>query len=184
MKQLKKWVKPVFWLGSYGCIFHGTGNSAQLCQNLRWGGVEPPTTPLGTPLYVDSLRTAFNKYFSKKFTWITWLKIGSTGWLFVQIIGWLMPVGTRPFVGSLTFRREIDTCCVLFASLSTCLKNVVPLYVPNLTFCFPALRDSDTISSNGKVDSTRQRQQLFRLRKWKRPKFQSRILLYTLFKRL
>jgi len=41
-----------------------------------------------------------------------------------------MPVGATTFVGSLTFRREIDTCCVLFASLSTCLKNVVPLYVP------------------------------------------------------
>jgi hypothetical protein len=29
-----KWVKPVFWLGCYGCIFHGTGNLAQFCQNL------------------------------------------------------------------------------------------------------------------------------------------------------
>jgi hypothetical protein len=25
-----KWIKPVFLLGCYGCIFHGTGNSAQL----------------------------------------------------------------------------------------------------------------------------------------------------------
>jgi hypothetical protein len=36
-----KWVKPVFWLGCYGCIFHGTWNSAQLCQNFGiswWGG--------------------------------------------------------------------------------------------------------------------------------------------------
>jgi hypothetical protein len=29
-----KWVKLVFLLGYYGCIFHGTGNSAQLCQNF------------------------------------------------------------------------------------------------------------------------------------------------------
>jgi hypothetical protein len=31
-----KWIKPVFWLRGYGCpsIFHGTGNSAQLCQNF------------------------------------------------------------------------------------------------------------------------------------------------------
>ena len=33
-KQIKKLVKAVFLLGCYGCIFHGTGNSAQLCQNL------------------------------------------------------------------------------------------------------------------------------------------------------
>jgi hypothetical protein len=41
-----KWVKPVFWLGCCGCIFHGTGNSAQLCQNFRisWGD-EPPKPP-------------------------------------------------------------------------------------------------------------------------------------------
>jgi hypothetical protein len=33
-----KWVKPVFWLGCYGCIFHGTGNSVQLCQHLGISG--------------------------------------------------------------------------------------------------------------------------------------------------
>jgi hypothetical protein len=49
-------VKPIFWLGCYGCIFHGTGNSAQLCQNfgisgVGWsGGFEPPKPPFGTPL--------------------------------------------------------------------------------------------------------------------------------------
>jgi hypothetical protein len=31
-----KWVKPVFWC--YGCIFHGTGNSAQLWQTLGISG--------------------------------------------------------------------------------------------------------------------------------------------------
>jgi hypothetical protein len=40
-------VKPVFWLCCYRCIFHGSGNSAQLCQNFGiffygGGGVEPP----------------------------------------------------------------------------------------------------------------------------------------------
>jgi hypothetical protein len=48
-----KWVKPVFLLGCYGCIFHGTGNFAQFCQNF---GVHPPTpqTPvLGTPQTTD-----------------------------------------------------------------------------------------------------------------------------------
>jgi hypothetical protein len=39
-KQLKKWVKAVFLLGCYGCIFHGTGNS----------GGWTPQTPSGTPL--------------------------------------------------------------------------------------------------------------------------------------
>jgi hypothetical protein len=33
-RSICKWVKPVFSLGCYGCIFHGTGNSAQLCQNF------------------------------------------------------------------------------------------------------------------------------------------------------
>jgi hypothetical protein len=44
-------VNPVFWLGCYGCIFHGTGNSAQLYQNLGISGGWPPqTSHLGTPL--------------------------------------------------------------------------------------------------------------------------------------
>jgi hypothetical protein len=41
-------VKPVFLLGCYGCIFHGTGNSAQLCQNfgILGEGFEHPISPL------------------------------------------------------------------------------------------------------------------------------------------
>jgi hypothetical protein len=41
-------MKPVFWLGCYGCIFHGTGNSAQLWQKFGiWEGVwlNPPNPP-------------------------------------------------------------------------------------------------------------------------------------------
>ena len=51
-QRLKKWVKAVFLLGCYGCIFHGTVNSAQLCQNFGIsGGVWTPQPPaLGTPL--------------------------------------------------------------------------------------------------------------------------------------
>jgi hypothetical protein len=33
-RSICKWVKHVFLLGRYGCIFHGTGNSAQLCTLL------------------------------------------------------------------------------------------------------------------------------------------------------
>jgi hypothetical protein len=44
-----KWVKPVFLLGCYGCILHGTGNSTRLCQNFGisgWGvGGCTPTSP-------------------------------------------------------------------------------------------------------------------------------------------
>jgi hypothetical protein len=42
-----KWVKPVFLLGCYGCIFHRTGNSAQLCQNfgISGGWFETPKPP-------------------------------------------------------------------------------------------------------------------------------------------
>jgi hypothetical protein len=40
-------VNPIFLLGCYGCIFHGTGNLAQLCQNLGMsGGVLTPQTPI------------------------------------------------------------------------------------------------------------------------------------------
>jgi hypothetical protein len=46
-------MKPIFWLGCYGCtsIFHGTGNSAQLWQSFRiseWGGgcLNPPKPTL------------------------------------------------------------------------------------------------------------------------------------------
>ena len=47
-KQLKKLVKAAFLLGCYGCIFHGTGNSGQLCQNFGIsgvGGFEHPKPP-------------------------------------------------------------------------------------------------------------------------------------------
>jgi hypothetical protein len=44
----------MFLLGCYTCIFHGTGNLAQLCQNFGIsgaGGLNPPTpSPLGMPL--------------------------------------------------------------------------------------------------------------------------------------
>jgi hypothetical protein len=33
-RSICKWMKRIFLLGSYGCIFHETGNSAQLCQNF------------------------------------------------------------------------------------------------------------------------------------------------------
>jgi hypothetical protein len=48
-------MKLIFGVGCYGCIFHGTGNSAQLWQNFgisRRRGVKPPQTPFGTPLLV------------------------------------------------------------------------------------------------------------------------------------
>jgi hypothetical protein len=46
-------MKPVFWLRCFGCIFHGTGNSAQLCENF---GLNPPN-PLS--LYANWLRQEF-----------------------------------------------------------------------------------------------------------------------------
>jgi hypothetical protein len=48
LHSICKWVKPILWLGCYGCIFHGTGNSAQLCQNfgISGEGLSPsPHTP-------------------------------------------------------------------------------------------------------------------------------------------
>jgi hypothetical protein len=39
---------PYFVLGCYGCIFHGTGNLAQLCQNFEisgWVWTSPPQHP-------------------------------------------------------------------------------------------------------------------------------------------
>jgi hypothetical protein len=42
-------MKPIFWLGCCGCIFHGPGNSAQLWQNFGISGVglnpPPPLVP-------------------------------------------------------------------------------------------------------------------------------------------
>jgi hypothetical protein len=49
----------VVLLGCYGCIFHGTGNSAQLCQNFGisgGGGGWTPQTPL-------SVRHWYQEYF-------------------------------------------------------------------------------------------------------------------------
>jgi hypothetical protein len=33
-----KWMKLIYWLCCYGCIFHGTGNSAQLWQYFGMSG--------------------------------------------------------------------------------------------------------------------------------------------------
>jgi hypothetical protein len=55
-------VKRVLLLGSYGCIFHGTGNLAWLCQNFGIsGGFEPakPPSPLGRPLTYFDIRGAY-----------------------------------------------------------------------------------------------------------------------------
>jgi hypothetical protein len=56
-----KWMKPVFVLGCYGCIFHRTGNSVQLCQNVGiWGGgFELPKPGVG---YTAGLFTVFSLY--------------------------------------------------------------------------------------------------------------------------
>jgi hypothetical protein len=65
-------MKPLFRLGCYGCIFHGTGNSAQLCQNFeisgRGEGMEQPKAPLYTPLVsaevrIERFRNAGKKLF-------------------------------------------------------------------------------------------------------------------------
>jgi hypothetical protein len=66
-----KWVKSVFLLDCYGCIFHGNGYSAQLCQNFRiWMGVEP--LPPGTPLLKFT-------YFQK------FLTTNCTQWIFITL---------------------------------------------------------------------------------------------------
>jgi hypothetical protein len=47
-RSICKWVKPVFLLGFYRCIFHETGNSPQLCQNFGISRVltlQPPLPP-------------------------------------------------------------------------------------------------------------------------------------------
>jgi hypothetical protein len=55
-----KWVKPVFLLGCYRCIFHRTGNSARLCQTSEfwWVGFEAPPSVrhcLDTSLYCSGI---------------------------------------------------------------------------------------------------------------------------------
>jgi hypothetical protein len=60
-------MKPVFVLGCYGCVFHGTGNSAQLWQNVGisgQGGAEPSQTPL-PPRHATDIGRVFWKYWIK-----------------------------------------------------------------------------------------------------------------------
>ena len=52
-KQLRKWVKAVFLLGCYGCIFRGTGEFGSALSKLRnFGGVWTPQTP--SPRYATA----------------------------------------------------------------------------------------------------------------------------------
>jgi hypothetical protein len=48
-------MKSVFWLRYYGCIFHGIGNSAQLCQNFGISGRVGGWTPQILPRYATAL---------------------------------------------------------------------------------------------------------------------------------
>jgi hypothetical protein len=64
-----KWVKPIFSLGCYGCIFHGTGNSAQLCQNFGISGVLNPPNPL-IPRYATGLWRWASLFMG--LSWATW----------------------------------------------------------------------------------------------------------------
>ena len=47
-------MKAVFLLGCYGCIFHGTGNSAQLCQNFGISGEGGLNTANPPPRYATA----------------------------------------------------------------------------------------------------------------------------------
>jgi hypothetical protein len=68
-RSIYKWVNPVFLLGCYGRIFHGTGNSDHLCQNFGisggWG-FETPKSPLGTPLMHIYYTTSWNSSQNEK----------------------------------------------------------------------------------------------------------------------
>ena len=63
----KKWMKAVFLLGCYRCIFYGNGNSAQLCQNFGisgGGGLNMPNPPsvrhwFDPPRYATGLTCIF-----------------------------------------------------------------------------------------------------------------------------
>jgi hypothetical protein len=51
-----KWMKPVFWLCCYGCIFHETGNSAHLYWNFGISsGAPPPQYATACLLVLESL---------------------------------------------------------------------------------------------------------------------------------
>ena len=101
-KQLKKWVKAVLLLGCYGCIFHGTGNSAQLCQNFGisegggWGRVWTPPSPsvrhcpcmIYSTFPVNDIRVYYNSFIKHdKVNWPLWLRTTPKGhkWRFTLL---------------------------------------------------------------------------------------------------
>jgi hypothetical protein len=88
-----KWAKPVFWLGCYRCIFHGTGNLAQLFHTFGifgGGGCTPQTPPLGTPvhtsLHVSGVSTAHRQE-------VECTSIYARGKLYVIFLSWLSAAG-------------------------------------------------------------------------------------------
>jgi hypothetical protein len=80
-RSIRKWVNPVFLLGCYGCIFHGTGNSARISQNvgIRGGGFDPPPPP-GTSLLTWIWTDEFEQETMTKlyYIYIYWTAVGLT----------------------------------------------------------------------------------------------------------
>ena len=102
-KQLKKWVNAVFLLGlgCYGCIFHGTGNSAQLCQNFGISGGGGLNTPPPSVRHWPQLRH-----------------------LYYRATNFLCPLNIHPFSyhKSSTLLDQIQTrvVCAKFQSMFSC----------------------------------------------------------------
>jgi hypothetical protein len=71
-RSIYKWVKPVFLLGCYGCIFHGPGNSARLFQNFGISEGLNPRNP--SPSSVRHCSVFIPRYsiitISRSFVWI------------------------------------------------------------------------------------------------------------------
>jgi hypothetical protein len=93
------WVKPVFLLGCYGCIFHGTGNSAQLCKIFGISGgfwTPKPPPPLGRPLAIGGAKRKW----------------------------YLFPIQDEIFCFSTEFRDEFIACCWSMHADNTALSLI------------------------------------------------------------
>jgi hypothetical protein len=59
------WVKPVFLLGCYECIFHGSENLSMLCQNFGiWGEGLNTSTPHPARYATDWYTPEYDAYFA------------------------------------------------------------------------------------------------------------------------
>jgi hypothetical protein len=114
--SIYKSMKPIFWICRFGCVFHRTGNSAQLWQKFEFDGT-PPFLIKGVIATNSGVFTVLNiAYFPTQRGWHT---------LRCILPNWIPPTGCK-------FTEVRPTCesARTYSSTDLCADHLNPLASP------------------------------------------------------